>query len=327
MLASSNALVETRLPLPNRRQGKVRDVYDLPPHAGEPRLLIVATDRISAFDVVLPTPIPSKGAVLTDISTRWQRLIEEQGLCATHLRSTSAADVPELDEAQQRLIEGRCTVARACSVVPIECVARGHLAGSGWAEYQRSGSVCGVSLPAGLKRGQKLPEPIFTPATKAEQGEHDENITFEQACRIAGEPLMRRLRDLTLQLYRFAYERARARGLILADTKFEFGAPLPAAVASDPEAARSHWRNADPDEFLLVDEALTPDSSRYWPADRFTPGAEPEPFDKQFVRNHLLELVERGLWNKQPPGPALPDEVVARTIERYEKARQLLFGD
>ncbi len=314
------ALLRTDLPLPNRREGKVRDLYDLPAHAtGEPpRVLIIASDRISAFDVVMPTPIPGKGAVLTDIATRWFRFIERRALASTHLLSTDANDVPDLSPNQRAQIAGRCTIAKRCRVIPIECVVRGYLAGSGWADYQASGAVCGVSLPKGLRRGDRLTDtcdgPIFTPATKEERGRHDENISYVQACDLVGEPLMRRLRDASIAIYSQAHDYALERGLILADTKFEFGFPIDADGNESPEP-------------ILIDEALTPDSSRYWPADGWAPGREQPSFDKQFLREHLLRLVNQGLWDKTPPAPELPDEIIRGTLARYEDARRLLFPD
>lgn len=312
------ALLSTDLPLPNRREGKVRDLYDLPPAApGQPpRVLIIASDRISAFDVVMPTPIPGKGAILTDIATRWFRFIEDRNLARTHLLSTDARDVPSISEPQQQSIAGRCTIARRCRVIPIECVVRGYLAGSGWADYQATGAVCAVPLPKGLKRGDRLMDscagPIFTPATKEERGRHDENISYERACELVGEPLMRTLRDVSIAIYSHAHDYALQRGLILADTKFEFGFPVDAHGHESP----------DP---ILIDEALTPDSSRYWPADGWAPGREQPSFDKQFLREHLLTLVEQGKWDKSPPAPQLPDNIVQGTLARYEDARRLLF--
>lgn len=315
-IARMDPVIETNLPLPGRHQGKVRDTYSLPAQAdgeaGE-RLLIVATDRISAFDVVLPTAIPGKGRLLNDVSGRWFRWIENQGLARTFLLSTEAADVPGLTDEQRLIIEGRASIGRRCQVVPIECVARGYLVGSGWGEYEKSGEVCGITLPAGLRKADRLPAPIFTPATKAAQGEHDENITFEQACDRVGTPVMERLRELTLAIYVAAADYARSRGLIIADTKFEFGAPV-----GEPMSAEN---------LILIDEALTPDSSRFWPLEGWSPGAEPPSFDKQFVRNHLLGLVARGEWDKRTPGPALPAEIVEKTQERYQRARSLLFPD
>jgi phosphoribosylaminoimidazole-succinocarboxamide synthase len=310
---SEQAVVETHLPLPDRRQGKVRDVYRVPATADAPsRVLIVATDRISAFDVVMPTPIPGKGRLLTEISTRWFERIRAAGLIGDHLVSTDAADVPGLSADERRLIEGRMMLARSAEVVPIEFVVRGYLAGSGWVEYQQSQTVCGIKLPGGLRQSDRLPQPIFTPATKASVG-HDENIDFERACEIAGRPLMQRLRDVSIAIYQLAAKHAEARGIILADTKFEFGYALDRA-------------GKPTDELMLIDEALTPDSSRFWPADKYQPGRDQDSFDKQYVRNYLLELVKAGRWAKQPPGPELPDEVVRNTFARYQEARDRLFA-
>lgn len=316
-----NSLLETTLSFANRRQGKVRDVYDLPDARQErtgapagPRLLIVATDRISAFDVVMPTPIPGKGRLLTDISTRWFGLIAQRKLAATHLITTDVREVPGLTEAEQHALRGRVMIARRCRVVPVECVVRGYLDGSGWNEYAAAGKVCGVALPAGLKRGDRLPHPIFTPATKEAVGRHDENIDFDAACAIAGADVMTHLRDVSIQIYREAHGYAAGKGLILADTKFEFGFPVDASGADTGEAP------------IVVDEALTPDSSRYWDAAKWQPGGEQPSFDKQFLREHLLRLVARGQWNKQAPGPELPEDVVEGTRERYESVLRRLFG-
>lgn len=312
-----DAVFETDLPLPGRRRGKVRDVYDLPGASASPaRVVMIATDRVSAFDVVLPTPIAGKGRLLTGIAKRWFRWIESEGLCATHLVEGDAADLPIPADAQARLA-GRVTIGRRCRVVPIECVVRGYLAGSGWVEYQASGTVCGVAIPAGLAQGDRLPEPIFTPATKAEQGAHDENIDFDRACAIAGGALMERLRAVSLSVYTGAAEYAARRGLLLADTKFEFGFPVDEDGGVDER----------PDRAILIDEALTPDSSRYWPAEDWRPGREQPSFDKQFVRDYLLGLVSTGQWNKSAPGPALPDAIVRNTLARYDEAGRRLFGD
>ncbi|MCA9292201.1 MAG: phosphoribosylaminoimidazolesuccinocarboxamide synthase [Phycisphaerales bacterium] len=306
------AVFETNLPFPNKRQGKVRDIYDLPadPKAGDPRLLIIATDRISAFDVVLPNPIVGKGALLTQLSKRWFRFIEAKGLCKT--QTVSGDDLADRIPAH---VMQSSVVARKCEVVPIECVVRGYLDGSGWKEYQQTQEVCGVKLPAGLQRGGELPEPIFTPATKAEQGEHDENITFERACEVVGTDVMTRLRDTSMAIYKAARAHARERGIILADTKFEFGWPV------DANGKRTS------DELILIDEALTPDSSRYWPLDAWKPGGAQQSFDKQFVRDYLQELVDQGKWDKTAPGPELPDSVVAGTIARYREAIEKLWGE
>jgi len=307
------ALSQTDLPLPSRRSGKVRDLYTLPATEERPeRLLLVATDRLSAFDVVLPTPIPGKGALLTAMSKDWMSWVESEGICRTQLTGeTLAQAAPDLPADLARELEPRCVVATKTSVVPVECVVRGYLEGSGWKDYQKTGSVCGVDLPAGFRQCDQLPEPVFTPATKAELGEHDENISFERACEIAGQGVMERLRELSLTIYTRAAERARARGVIIADTKFEFGL-LPG--------------ESGPDGLILIDEALTPDSSRFWPAEDYDPGHAQPSFDKQFVREHLEALVARGEWDKTAPGPQLPDETVNATIQRYEEAYTRLFA-
>jgi phosphoribosylaminoimidazole-succinocarboxamide synthase len=309
--AIHDAVFETDLPLPGRRRGKVRDVYALPSAAGEaPRILVVATDRVSAFDVVMPTPIPGKGRLLTQVSVGWFRFLRTLGLVPDHMLGTEFDGIPGLDAAQRRALAGRSMTCRAARVVQVECVARGYLAGSGWQEYRESGTACGIALPAGLRQCERLPEPIFTPATKAAEG-HDENIGFETMCDAVGGDLARRLRDLTLAIYRAAAERAAGRGLILADTKFEFGFALDAG--GEPTG-----------ELMLVDEVLTPDSSRYWPRAGYEPGRDQPSFDKQYLRNWLLAEVAAGRWRKEPPGPELPAEVVAQTQSRYEEAARLL---
>lgn len=309
---AERAVFRTDLPLPDRREGKVRDIYRVPASDGRPGgVLIIASDRISAFDVVLPTAIPGKGRLLTEISTKWFEYFRGLNVISDHLLCTKPEDVPGLDDEQREQILGRMMLGRAARVIPIEFVVRGYIAGSGWKEYQHSQTVCGISLPAGLQRCEQLPEPIFTPATKAETG-HDENIDFEQACTIAGRDVMERLREVSLTLYDKAAAHARQRGIILADTKFEFG------YERDP--------NGEPtDEIMLIDEIFTPDSSRFWPADTYEPGREQESFDKQYVRNYLQELVDRGEWDKTPPGPELPDEIVRNTAARYREAAQRLF--
>ncbi|MFM9996722.1 MAG: phosphoribosylaminoimidazolesuccinocarboxamide synthase [Phycisphaerales bacterium] len=316
------ALFETRLNLPGRRQGKVRDVYSLPTwgagaKGGRDALLIVASDRLSAFDVVMPTPIPGKGRLLTEISTGWFRFVERHGLAKTHVLSTDVRDVPDSafrgpgPTTTREELHGRITIARACRVVLIECVVRGFLEGSGWKDYQATGAVCGVKLPAGLKQCDRLPEPIFTPATKAPQGQHDENITFERAAAEVGRDRMAWLRERSLAIFNAAAAHALSRGIIIADTKFEFGVPL-----DDPSGG-----GGDP---ILIDEALTPDSSRFWPADRYVPGRAQPSYDKQFLREHLQALVDAGRWNKQPPGPTIPADVVQKTLAKYAEARDRL---
>lgn len=269
------------------RSGKVRDLYT----NKDGQLLIVASDRISAFDYILPTPIPGKGKLLTQLSLFWFEMLND--LVPNHLIST---DVPAS-------VKDRAVIVKPLDMFPIECVARGYLTGSGWVEYQKSQSVTGIPLPTGLLDGSKLPESIFTPATKAEIGDHDENISFEQACEIIGSADAITLRDLTLQLYTRAKEYAATRGIILADTKFEFGRDSTGRIC-------------------LGDEALTPDSSRFWSADSWKPGGAQPSFDKQYVRDWLLASG----WDRQSPPPELPPEVVAKTHERYESAFTVLTG-
>lgn len=313
---TESALFRTDLPLPDRRQGKVRDIYSVPAerHGGPPRVLIIASDRISAFDVVMPTAIPGKGRILTEISVKWFQHMRplRLGGVTDHLLSTNPVDVPGLNEQQRAQIRGRMMLCRAAQIVPIEFVVRGYLAGSGWVEYQESQTVCGIKLPAGLRQCDKLPEPIFTPATKATVG-HDENIDFDRACEIAGRDVMTKLREVSIKIYLAGAKHAESRGIILADTKFEFGYALD-----------DHGKPTS--ELLLVDEILTPDSSRFWPADKYQPGRDQESFDKQYLRNYLLELVKAGNWKKQPPGPELPEMVVRNTAAKYDEARQRLFG-
>jgi len=269
--------------------GKVRDIVDL----GE-ALLLVATDRISAFDYVLGSGIPDKGRVLTQLSAFW---FERTGhLVANHLLTLDTSAYPDAVRPFADMLAGRSMLVRKTTPFPIECVARGYLSGSGWKEYATSGTVCGVTLPSGLRESDRLPEPIFTPATKATSG-HDINISEADAAQIVGADVVARLRELTLALYEFGARHAESRGIILADTKFEFGT-LPSG------------------ELILIDEVMTPDSSRYWPRDQYAPGGAQPSFDKQFVRDYLEEI----RWNKQPPVPALPDEVVARTRDKYLEA-------
>lgn len=313
MTTTHHAIRETNLPLPGRRQGKVRDIYSIPAADGcTPSVLIIASDRISAFDVVMPDPVPGKGCELTRISTEWFNLAREQNFIADHLLSTDPSDIPGLDPALHGECEGRMMLGRAAEVIPIEFVVRGYLTGSGWVEYQNNGHVCGIELPAGLPQCAKLEEPIFTPATKAVEG-HDENIDFETACGIAGHEVMEHLRDISLRIYRWARDHAAERGIILADTKFEFGWAL------DADGNRT-------DELILIDEILTPDSSRFWPAEDYEVGRDQDSFDKQYVRNYLLTLVEDGQWDKTPPGPKLPEHIITQTLARYREAAKRLFG-
>ena len=275
-----------------RGRGKVRDIYDL----GD-RLLIVATDRLSAFDVVLPTPIPDKGRVLTQLSLFW---FEKLASTVPH-HVLAAKDFTGELAPYAASLEGRAMLVRRTDPVPIECVVRGYISGSGWKDYQKTGAICGIPLPAGLRESDRLPQPIFTPSTKATTG-HDENISFDETVARVGRPLAESLRDTSLEIYRRAAEHAAARGIIIADTKFEFG-----LIGND---------------LIWIDEALTPDSSRFWPADLYAPGKAQPSFDKQFVRDYL----ERIGWNKQPPAPALPTDVVAGTREKYREAYQRITG-
>ena len=291
-------VLETRLEGLKVRRGKVRDVYDL----GD-RLLLVATDRISAYDVVMPTGIPDKGRILTALSLWWFDFLAD--LTPNHLVTAVVRRMPPAVRAHARDLDGRTMLCRKAGVFPVECVVRGYLAGSGWREYQKSRTVCGVPLPGGLRQCDRLPEPIFTPATKAESG-HDENISFERAADLLGAKAAAELRDRSLAVYKKAADYARRHGILIADTKFE-------------------WGEAD-GRILLIDEVLTPDSSRFWPADAYEPGHDQPSFDKQFLRNWLDTLD----WDKTPPGPELPDDIVAKTrakyIEAYERLTEQSFA-
>ncbi len=277
-------------------EGKVRDIYS----AGPDALLIVTTDRLSAFDVVLPDPIPGKGEVLNEISNFW--FARTRHIVPNHLTGRPLADVVA-DPADRAALEGRAVIVRRLKALPLEAVVRGYLIGSGWKDYQQTGSVCGVPLPRELPLASRLPAPIFTPATKAAAGQHDENIPFAEVEKLIGAPLAARVRDTALALYQFAAAHALSRGIIIADTKFEFG------VAEDGT-------------LTLIDEALTPDSSRFWPAHTYRPGTSPPSFDKQFVRDYLETLD----WNKKAPGPKLPADIIARTSEKYREALTRLTG-
>ena len=293
--AKSNILLETSLPgVELLGRGKVRDIYGL-----DDRLLIVATDRISAFDYILATGIPDKGRVLTQLSVFWFDFLQD--VTPTHFLTADVDDYPEALRAYRDQLKGRSMLVKRARMMDIECVARGYLAGSGWKEYRETGRVCGISLPPGLKESDRLPEPIFTPSTKAQTG-HDENISFEAVVKIVGEELAERLRRLTLQVYSKAAQYAESRGVLIADTKFEFG------LAGG--------------ELILADEVLTPDSSRFWPLATYHPGGPQPSYDKQYVRDYLESIH----WNKQPPAPALPPEVAARTSEKYNEAYRALTG-
>ncbi|MSO45630.1 MAG: phosphoribosylaminoimidazolesuccinocarboxamide synthase [Acidobacteria bacterium] len=290
-------LLETRLNgLAPQRQGKVRDIYD----AGDTALLLIATDRISAFDYVLGSGIPDKGKVLTQLSAFWFE--RTRHLVDNHVLETDASRYPREFQPHADTLRGRSMLVKKTTPFPVECVARGYLSGSGWKDYQATRTVCGVALPRGLRESERLPEPIFTPATKAESG-HDENISEVEAGRLIGADTIARLRALTLSLYAFGAAHAESRGIILADTKFEFGLT--------PSG-----------DIILIDEVMTPDSSRYWPKDQYEPGRGQPSFDKQFVRDYLEQI----RWNKQPPVPSLPDEVIARTREKYIEAFTRLSG-
>ena len=291
----STALLTSSIDDYPKRTGKVRDIYDL----GE-NLLIVATDRISAYDVVMPNGVPDKGRVLTQLSAFWFDMLSE--IIPNHLISVTMKELPE-DLRSRKELDGRFMLCRKAEVVPVECVVRGYLSGSGWREYKQSGTVCGIELPEKLKQSSELPAPIFTPATKAEHGEHDENISFEQACGQAGEDLMGQLRDVSIALYSKARTYAAERGIILADTKSEFG-------------------RDNQGRLILIDEVLTPDSSRFWPADTYKPGKPQPSFDKQFVRDYLDKIK----FDRTPPAPSLPPEIVRKTREKYVEAYTRLTG-
>jgi len=310
-------VTETQLSgLTLQRRGKVRDVYDLGEH-----LLIVATDRISAFDYILGSGIPDKGKVLTQLSAFWFGRIGD--LVPHHLVSIDVDDFPAVTRPHRDILRGRSMLVRKTEPLPIECVARGFLVGSGWKDYQKTGAVCGIPLPSGLIEADRLTQPIFTPATKAESG-HDENISEREAGDIVGHDLVARLKSLTLEIYSRGVAYAETRGIIIADTKFEFG------VINKPHSSRRSAEGATADglepaegaELVLIDEVLTPDSSRFWPRADYKPGGSPPSFDKQFVRDYL----ERIGWNKQPPVPSLPDDVVQRTREKYVEAFRRITG-
>jgi len=299
MTHSAPAVFETQIDdLELIHRGKVRDLYRI----DDERMLIVTTDRVSAFDVILPTPIPDKGRVLTEISRFWFE--KSRDLVPNHLCEDQDLGRIVPDDAQRAQLEGRSVIVRNLKALPIEAVVRGYLIGSGYKDYQATGAVCGITLPDGLQLADKLPEAIYTPATKADVGDHDENIDFAETERLVGPELAAQVRDTAMRLYRMAADYAAERGIIIADTKFEFGLD---------EHGTLH----------LIDEALTPDSSRFWPADEYRPGISPPSFDKQFIRDWLETLD----WDKTAPGPAIPDEIVAQTRERYLTAYRRLTGE
>lgn len=282
------------LPLINR--GKVRDIYEV----DADHMLIVTSDRLSAFDVILPDPIPGKGAVLTTVSNFWfDRTLD---LIDNHLSDLALEDVIA-DETERNSLDGRAIVVKKLKPLPVEAIVRGYIIGSGWKDYQNSGTVCGIALPAGLQQAEKLPKAIYTPSTKAEVGEHDENIDFDRTVDLLGQTMAEKVRDISLRVYNEAAEYALERGIIIADTKFEFGTD----------------KNG---KLLLIDEVLTPDSSRFWPADTYQTGVSPQSFDKQYVRDYLETLD----WNKKAPGPELPEEVINNTAAKYKEAQDRLMG-
>jgi phosphoribosylaminoimidazole-succinocarboxamide synthase len=293
----SPPMLQSNLGLKRLHQGKVRDIYEIDAQ----HMLIVTTDRMSAFDVVLPNPIPAKGRVLTQLANFWFKR-------TTHIVPNQLVDYPlekaVPNAAERALIADRAIVVKRLKALPIEAVVRGYLLGSGWKEYQKNGAVCGIKLPPGLKQADRLPEPIFTPATKAALGAHDENITFDEVAKLIGAELAAKVRDTAIAIYKFAAEHALKRGIIIADTKFEFGVD-------------------DKGTLTLIDEALTPDSSRFWPVDTYRPGISPPSFDKQIVRDYLETLD----WNKREPGPSLPPDIVTRTSEKYQEALRRLTED
>jgi phosphoribosylaminoimidazole-succinocarboxamide synthase len=276
-------------------RGKVRDIYDL----GD-QLLIIATDRISAFDVVMPNPVPDKGKVLTQLSKFWFDLTKE--IVSNHVISMEVKDFPDACRPYEEMLKDRSMFVVKTDVLPIECVVRGYLSGSGWEEYKKTGEVCGISLPKGLLESSKLEEPIFTPATKAEMGLHDENITFEKVGEIIGKDLAKRLKSISLAIYKKAQEIAEQKGILIADTKMEFG--------------------IKDGKLILIDELLTPDSSRFWPKDMYQPGSPQKSFDKQFLRDYLLSI----RWDKSPPAPQLPEEIVEKTRQKYLEAYERIVG-
>ncbi len=275
------------------KRGKVRDIYEI----GD-QLLIVASDRMSAFDVIMADPIPDKGKILTNISLFWFKELEH--MMENHLISSDPAEYPENCQKYAKELEGRSMLVKKAKPLPVECIVRGYLSGSGWKDYLSNGSVCGISLPEGLKESQKLPEPIFTPSTKAEDGMHDENITFEEAVKLMGKETSEKVQQLSLRIYEFGRSLAAEKGIIVADTKFEFG--------------------IKDDRLILIDEVLTPDSSRFWPMDSYSPGGPQKSFDKQFLRDYLLEIK----WPKQPPPPKLPTEIIEKTRAKYLEALERL---
>jgi phosphoribosylaminoimidazole-succinocarboxamide synthase len=297
MQMSATIVLSTNIEgLPPPRRGKVRDIYETKDH-----LLIVATDRVSAFDVVLPDGIPGKGRVLTQVSRFWFNYLAH--LVPNHLISVEVNDFPPACQPYREMLTGRAMLVKKAQPLPVECIVRGYLAGSGWQEYRATKSVCGIALPAGLRESERLPEPIFTPSTKAPEGTHDENIPFAEVERLVGAPLAAQVREVSLALYRAAHSFAQTKGFLLADTKFEFG--------------------LCDGQLLLIDEAFTPDSSRFWRAEVYQPGAPQESYDKQIIRNYLISLG----WDRRPPAPHLPPEIITQAAARYQEIAEHLTGE
>ena len=297
MQANSNTLYRSNIKsFPLSSSGKVRDIYNI----DDEHLLIVTSDRLSAFDVILPDPIPGKGSILTEVSNFWFE--RSKNIIPNHLSDLAIKDIID-KKVELEILKGRAIVVRKLKPLPIEAVIRGYLIGSGWEDYKRTGKVCGVCLPVGLKQAEKLPKPIFTPATKANVGDHDENIDFERVKNLIGDNFANQIRNISLKIYSEAVEYAIGKGIIIADTKFEFG------VDED-------------NQLVLIDELLTPDSSRFWPIESYKIGISPPSFDKQYVRDYLETLN----WNKKPPGPKLPDEIIKKTSEKYQYARKKLIS-
>ena len=295
-MSTATTVHQTDLPsLKRLHEGKVRDLYEV----DEQHMLIVTTDRLSAFDVILPDPIPGKGQVLSEVSAFWFHHLAD--LVPNHLSDIRPEDVVNSDD-ERRQVTGRSVVVKRLKALPVEAIVRGYLIGSGWKDYQRTGAVCGIELPTGLELAAQLPQTLYTPSTKAAVGGHDENIDYAQTEKLLGADIAARVRELAIAIYERAAAYARERGIIIADTKFEFGLD-------------------DKGEVLLIDEVLTPDSSRFWPADQWQPGHNPPSFDKQFVRDYLETLD----WDKNPPGPKLPENIIRRTAEKYEEARRRLL--
>lgn len=299
----SSVIFQTNFPMLKLfKRGKVRDMYDLGDH-----FLIIATDRLSAFDVVMPQPIPYKGKILTQISNYWFDAV--QNIISNHIVARDVDDFPKECQPYNEQLRGRSIIVKKAKPLTVECIVRGYLAGSGWNEYKQSRTICGIRLPDGLVESSKLPEPIFTPSTKAEVG-HDENINFEKAASMIGNEAAERVRDLTIRIYKHACEIAEAKGIVIADTKMEFGL-FPAKETAGRDG-----------QLILIDELLTPDSSRFWPKAKYTPGTSQESFDKQYVRDYLLSIN----FNRRPPGPMMPEEVIQKTSELYREALKRLTG-